>query len=90
MSDTQISDGVFPVLPVRDIIVFPGVVVPLFIGRDKSVAALENADQTHRQILLLAQTDAESDTPYTGDLYKVGTLANILQTLKLIQMILLL
>ena len=83
MSENKITDGIYPVLPMRDMIVFPGVVVPLFIGRDKSIAALENAEQTHRQILLLAQIDAESDTPYTGDLYKVGTLANILQTLKL-------
>ncbi len=83
MSENKTNDGVYPVLPMRDMIVFPGVVVPLFIGRDKSIAALENALQTHKQILLIAQTDAETDTPYTGDLYKVGTLANILQTLKL-------
>ncbi|MGN0919218.1 MAG: endopeptidase La [Alphaproteobacteria bacterium] len=83
MSETKTTDGIFPVLPMRDMIVFPGVVVPLFIGRDKSIAALENALQTRKQILLVAQTDAEMDTPYSGDLYKVGTLANILQTLKL-------
>ena len=83
MSENKIIDGVYPVLPMRDMIVFPGVVVPLFIGRDKSVAALENALQSHKQILLVAQTDAEMDNPYTGDLYKVGTFANILQTLKL-------
>ena len=83
MSENKINDGVYPVLPMRDMIVFPGVVVPLFIGRDKSIAALENALQTHKQILLVAQTDAEMDTPYSGDLYKVGTFANILQTLKL-------
>ena len=83
MTEIKTSDGIFPVLPMRDMIVFPGVVVPLFIGRDKSLAALENAQQNHKQILLIAQVDAEMDTPYTGDLYKVGTLANILQTLKL-------
>ncbi len=83
MTEIKTSDGIFPVLPMRDMIVFPGVVVPLFIGRDKSLAALENAQQNHKQILLIAQMDAEMDTPYTGDLYKVGTLANILQTLKL-------
>ena len=83
MSENKITDGVFPVLPMRDMIVFPGVVVPLFIGRDKSIAALENALQMRKQILLVAQTDAEMDNPYSGDLYKVGTLANILQTLKL-------
>lgn len=81
MSENQ--DGIFPVLPMRDIVVFPGVIVPLFIGRDKSICALENALQMHKQILLLAQIDPQTDTPYTGDLYTVGTLANILQTLKL-------
>ena len=81
--ENKITDGVYPVLPMRDMIVFPGVVVPLFIGRDKSIAALENAKQANKQILLVGQTDAEMDNPYTGDLYKVGTLANILQTLKL-------
>ncbi len=80
---TAITDGVYPVLPLRDIIVFPHVVVPLFVGRDKSVAALENAMANSKQILLTAQSDALIDTPYTGDLYKVGTLANILQLLKL-------
>ena len=80
---TAITDGVYPVLPLRDIIVFPHVVVPLFVGRDKSVAALENAMANNKQILLTAQSDALIDTPYTGDLYKIGTLANILQLLKL-------
>ena len=83
MQENKITDGIYPVLPVRDMIVFPGVVIPLFIGRDKSIAALENAMQTHKQIFLVAQIDAQTDTPYTGDLYKVGTLANILQMLKL-------
>lgn len=77
------KDGIYPVLPMRDIVVFPGVAVPLFIGRDKSIHALENALQMHKQILLVAQIDPQTDTPYTGDLYMVGTLANVLQTLKL-------
>ncbi len=83
MSDFEVIDGVYPVLPLRDIIVFPHVVVPLFVGRDKSVTALENAMSNNKQILLTAQSDALIDTPYTGDLYKTGTLANILQLLKL-------
>lgn len=83
MSTSTITNGVYPVLPLRDIIVFPHVVVPLFVGRDKSVAALENAMSNNKQVLLTAQADALIDTPYTGDLYKTGTLANILQLLKL-------
>lgn len=83
MSTNKITDGVYPVLPLRDIVVFPHVVVPLFVGRDKSIAALENAMLSNKQVLLVAQTDALVDTPYPGDLYKVGTLANILQLLKL-------
>lgn len=83
MNKTNITDGVYPVLPLRDIIVFPHVVVPLFVGRDKSIAALENAMINNKQVFLVAQTDALVDTPYPGDLYKVGTLANILQLLKL-------
>lgn len=83
MNTLTVTDGVYPVLPLRDIIVFPHVVVPLFVGRDKSVAALENAMANNKQILLTAQSDALIDTPYTGDLYQIGTIANILQLLKL-------
>ena len=80
---SSITDGVYPVLPLRDIVIFPHVVVPLFVGRDKSIAALENAVAFNKTILLLAQTDSEVDTPHTGDLYTVGTLATILQMVKL-------
>ena len=83
MSTPEMINGLYPVLPLRDIIVFPNVVIPLFVGRDKSIAALENAMSTNKQILLISQVDALVDTPYPGDLYKVGTLANILQLLKL-------
>ena len=79
----SITDGVYPVLPLRDIVIFPHVVVPLFVGRDKSIAALENAVAFNKNILLLAQTDSDIDTPHTGDLYTVGTLATILQMVKL-------
>lgn len=78
-----LKDGIYPVLALRDIVVYPHVIAPLFVGRDKSIAALENAMENNKQVLLLAQTDALIDTPYTGDLYKVGTLASILQLLKL-------
>ncbi len=81
--ENKMKDGVFPVLALRDIVIYPHVVAPLFVGRDKSIAALENAMETNKQILLLAQTDALIDTPYTGDLYKIGTLVNVLQLLKL-------
>lgn len=83
MSTETITDGLYPVLPLRDIIVFPHVVAPLFVGRDKSIAAVENAMNGNKKVFLTAQTDALVDTPYSGDLYKVGTLANILQLLKL-------
>lgn len=83
MTDKKVVDGIYPVLPLRDIVVFPHVVVPLFVGRDKSITALDNAVANNKQVLLIAQTDSLIDAPYTGDLYKVGTLANILQLLKL-------
>ena len=76
-------DGIYPVLALRDIVIFPNIVVPLFVGRDKSVAALENAMDQKKQVLLIAQTDAQMDTPHTGDLFRIGTLANVLQLLKL-------
>ena len=76
-------DGIYPVLALRDIVIFPNVVVPLFVGRDKSIEALEAAMDQKKQILLIAQQDAQLDTPYTGDLYRIGTLANVLQLLKL-------
>ena len=76
-------DGIYPVLALRDIVIFPNVVVPLFVGRDKSIAALENAMSNKKQILLISQTDAQMDTPHTGDLYRIGTLANVLQVLNL-------
>ncbi len=79
----QPTDGIYPVLALRDIVIFPNVVVPLFVGRDKSIAALENAMANKKQILLISQMDAQMDTPHTGDLYRVGTLANVLQLLNL-------
>ncbi len=83
MTTLTLTDGVYPVLPLRDMVVFPHVVVPLFVGRDKSIAALDNAIANNKPILLAAQIDAMMDTPHTGDLYPVGTLATILQMIKL-------
>ncbi len=77
------SRKIYPVLPLRDIVVFPNMIVPLFVGRSKSIKALENAEKTQKEILLVAQKDANVDEPNHNDIYKVGTLANILQLLKL-------
>ncbi|EAQ29639.1 ATP-dependent Lon protease [Erythrobacter sp. NAP1] len=73
----------FPLLPLRDIVVFPGMVVPLFVGRDKSVAALEAAMEASKDIFLLAQLDPSCDDPEGDDLYDVGVIAQVLQLLKL-------
>jgi ATP-dependent Lon protease len=73
----------FPLLPLRDIVVFPGMVVPLFVGRDKSVAALEAAMEASKDIVLIAQLDPGCDDPVGDDLYDVGVIAQVLQLLKL-------
>ncbi|OZB17299.1 MAG: endopeptidase La [Hyphomonas sp. 34-62-18] len=72
-----------PVLPLRDIVVFPDMVAPLFVGRDKSVRALEMIDESDNEIMLVAQKDAAIDNPVADDLHATGTLATILQLLKL-------
>lgn len=72
-----------PVLPLRDVVVFPHMVIPLFVGRDKSMSALEKAMEADKRILLVAQKSAEMDDPSGSDLYEVGTLAQVLQLLKL-------
>src|SRR5438105_402856 len=73
----------FPVLPLRDIVVFPNMIVPLFVGRDKSVAALEKAMASDKQIFLVAQLDPANDDPDRDDLYDLGVIATVLQLLKL-------
>jgi ATP-dependent Lon protease len=72
-----------PVLPLRDVVVFPHMVIPLFVGREKSIRALDMAMEGDRRILLVAQTSAETDDPGAADLYPTGTLAQVLQLLKL-------
>ena len=72
-----------PVLPLRDIVVFPDMVAPLFVGRDKSVRALEMIDEGDNEIMLVAQRDAAIDDPGAGDVHEIGTVATILQLLKL-------
>ncbi len=73
----------YPVLPLRDIVVFPHMIVPLFVGRDKSVRALEEVMQDDKQILLSSQMDPAEDDPQVDGIYRAGVLANVLQLLKL-------
>ncbi|HVF94211.1 MAG TPA: endopeptidase La [Sphingomonas sp.] len=73
----------YPVLPLRDIVVFPHMIVPLFVGRDKSVAALEAAMAAEKEIFLVAQLDPAEDDPAREDLYEIGVTATVLQLLKL-------
>ena len=73
----------YPVLPLRDIVVFPHMIVPLFVGREKSVRALEEVMQDDKQILLSSQIDPSVDDPEASGIYKAGVLANVLQLLKL-------
>ena len=72
-----------PVLPLRDIVVFPHMVVPLFVGRDKSVKALESVMKGDKKIMLITQKSASVDDPKKNDLFDFGTVANVLQLLKL-------
>ncbi|MCL4065700.1 endopeptidase La [Pseudomonas sp. GX19020] len=81
MSDIRTST--YPVLPLRDIVVFPHMIVPLFVGREKSVRALEEVMQDDRQILLSSQLDPTVDDPSPEGIYRTGVLANVLQLLKL-------
>src|SRR5579859_237772 len=73
----------FPVLPLRDIVVFPHMIVPLFVGREKSIRALEEVMRSDTFILLATQKNAADDDPATAAIYEVGTLATVLQLLKL-------
>ena len=72
-----------PLLPLRDVVVFPHMVIPLFVGRPKSIKALETAMEAGKSIVLVAQKSAATDEPSPEDLYAVGSIANILQMLKL-------
>src|SRR3954468_21498251 len=75
--------ALYPVLPLRDIVVFPHMIVPLFVGREKSVKALEDVMKDDKQILLVTQKNAAQDDPSPGDIYSVGTVGTVLQLLKL-------
>src|SRR6201990_902421 len=73
----------YPVLPLRDIVVFPHMIVPLFVGREKSIKALEEVMRSDTFILLATQKNAADDDPATNSIYEIGTLASVLQLLKL-------
>src|ERR1700683_4517714 len=73
----------YPVLPLRDIVVFPHMIVPLFVGREKSIKALEEVMRSDTFILLATQKNASDDDPATDSIYGIGTLASVLQLLKL-------
>jgi ATP-dependent Lon protease len=77
------SDALFPVLPLRDIVVFPHMIVPLFVGREKSIRALEEVMREDKKVLLVAQRNAADDDPAAAALFEVGTIASVLQLLKL-------
>jgi ATP-dependent Lon protease len=83
---SQVIEGqmaVVPILPLRDVVVYPHMVIPLFVGREKSIRALDAAMQADKQILLVAQKSAEVDDPQVEDIHRIGTLSSILQLLKL-------
>jgi ATP-dependent Lon protease len=79
----QALGNLYPVLPLRDIVVFPHMIVPLFVGREKSIKALEEVMKDDKQILLVAQKNASQDDPGKNDIYRVGTVSSVLQLLKL-------
>src|SRR5436305_1289892 len=82
-AEVPVAGELLPVLPLRDIVVFPHMIVPLFVGREKSVRALEAVMKEDKQILLVAQKNASQDDPSADDIYRVGTVSTILQLLKL-------
>ncbi|HNB20135.1 MAG TPA: LON peptidase substrate-binding domain-containing protein, partial [Agitococcus sp.] len=81
MYESELLD--LPLLPLRDVVVYPHMVIPLFVGREKSIQALEAAMAGHKKIFVVAQRDAADDDPQQKDLYDIGTVATILQLLKL-------
>jgi len=82
---TNLSDErmQLPLLPLRDVVIFPHMVIPLFVGRPKSIKALETAMEAGKSIMLVAQKTASKDEPSPDDIYEIGCVSNILQMLKL-------
>jgi len=83
MTDSQAASNLYPVLPLRDVVVYPYMVIPLYVGRDKSIKALDNAMENGKQILLIAQKSATDDDPTPENIHAFGTVAKILRLLKL-------
>ncbi|HEU0186810.1 MAG TPA: LON peptidase substrate-binding domain-containing protein, partial [Gallionellaceae bacterium] len=83
LNDTAPIPALLPLLPLRDVVVFPHMVIPLFVGRAKSIKALESAMEAGINIVLVAQKSAAKDEPAIDDIYRIGSVANILQMLKL-------
>ena len=80
----DLENSVFPLIPLRDVVVFPQMVTPLFVSRPKSIAALEQALlRDDRLVVLVAQKDPETEDPKIDDLYQIGTVAEVMQMLKL-------
>ena len=82
-AEIELPENTFPVLPLRDVVVYPHMVIPLFVGREKSIKALDTAMSGNKQIFLVAQKSAAEDDPDADSIYTIGTLSNILQLLKL-------
>ena len=82
-AEIELPENIFPVLPLRDVVVYPHMVIPLFVGREKSIKALDTAMSGNKQIFLVAQKSAAEDDPDADSIYTIGTLSNILQLLKL-------
>jgi len=80
-NDKEITTTTLPVLPLRDVVIYPHMVIPLFVGREKSIQALEAAMLQDKEILLIAQKNASDDEPVDGDLFSIGTVASVLQML---------
>ena len=83
MEGPYINEEQLPLLPLRDIVVFPHMVAPLFVGREKSIEALEKAMDQGNDIMLVTQRDAKVNDPQQEDLYEIGTVASIMQLLRL-------
>lgn len=83
MTAALVESGVAPLIPLRDVVVFPDMVTPLFVGREKSIQALNKAMASDKKVVMLSQRSAEVEDPEAGDLFEIGTLASILQLLKL-------
>ena len=73
----EAENTVFPLLPLRDVVVYPHMAVPLFVGREKSILALEDAMSSGKQVVLVTQKDPAEDNPSLNDIYEIGTLATI-------------